>query len=161
MSHAVEATLCYLERDGRILMLKRDTRPDDLHFGKHNGLGGKLEPGEAPLDCARREILEESGLIAGRLRFCGHITFPLFDGKHDWSVFLFHGREPAGDQGPDPDEGHLVWVPKDELLTLNLWEGDRHFLPWLLAGRRFLARFDYLEGRYQGHEVCFLDAEPA
>jgi 8-oxo-dGTP diphosphatase len=161
MTHAVEATLCYLERDGRILMIRRDTRPDDLHYGKHNGLGGKLEPGEAPLDCARREILEESGLIAGRLRFAGHITFPLFDGERDWSVFLFHGTEPAGEQGPDPAEGHLVWVPRAELLELNLWEGDRHFLPWLLEGRRFLARFDYAEGRYQGHEVCFLDGPAA
>ncbi|MDP2359917.1 MAG: 8-oxo-dGTP diphosphatase [bacterium] len=161
MTQVVEATLCYLEREGRLLMIKRDKRPDDLHFGKHNGLGGKLEAGEAPLDCARREIAEECGLIAGRLRFAGHITFPRFDGSRDWSVFLFHGTELAGEQGPDPPEGHLVWVPRPELLDLDLWEGDRHFLPWLLAGRRFLARFDYEEGRYLGHEVCFLEEGPA
>lgn len=157
MTPVVEATLCYLERDGRILMLHRDTRPDDLHYGKSNGLGGKLEAGESPLDCARREILEESGLVATRLRFAGHITFPRFDGSRDWSVFLFHAPDPAGEVGPHPAEGHLEWVPRERVLDLNLWEGDRHFLPWLLEGRRFLARFDYENGHYQGHEVCFLE----
>ena len=155
----VEATLCYLERDGKLLMLRRDKRPDDLHHGKCNGLGGKLEPGESPLDCARREILEECGLVAGRLRFAGHITFPRFDGARDWSVFLFHGTEVCAGDPVDPPEGHLLWVERDRVLDLPLWEGDRHFLPWLLEGRRFLARFDYEGGTYQGHEVCFLEGE--
>ncbi len=159
MNPVVEATLCYVERDGRILMLHRDTRPEDLHFGKSNGLGGKLEAGESPMDCARREIMEESGLVAGRLRFAGHITFPLFDGRRDWSVFLFHAPDPRGEVGPHPAEGHLEWIPRESLLDLNLWEGDRHFLPWLLAGRRFLARFEYQDGRYRGHEVSFLEEE--
>lgn len=153
----IEATLCYVERDSRILMLHRIKRKDDFHYGKYNGLGGKLETGESPLDCARREIHEESGLIAGSLDFRGHITFPLFDGENDWSVFLFHCSDPVGDDLVEPEEGVLEWVHRAKLLELDLWEGDRHFLPWLLAEKRFLARFDYEQGRYLGHEVCFLD----
>jgi len=45
---AILATLGYLlSADGhRILMIRRDARPDDIHFGYYNGLGGKLEPDE-------------------------------------------------------------------------------------------------------------------
>ncbi len=152
----IEATLCYVERDGKVLMLHRITRPDDLHFGKYNGLGGKFEAGESALDCAKREIEEESGLLPHSLDFRGHITFPLFDGTNDWSVFLFCCQA-EGDTLQHPEEGRLEWVERDRLLDLNLWEGDRHFLPWVLERRRFLARFVYTDGNYVEHTVNFID----
>jgi 8-oxo-dGTP diphosphatase len=154
----VEATLGYLEDGaGRVLMLHRDRKPGDLHRGKANGLGGKCEPGEAPLDCMRREFVEESGLRPRRLDFAGHILFPAFDGERDWSVFLFRAAEPEGRLLEDPPEGRLEWVPRELLLELPLWEGDRLFLPWVLAGRRFLGRFVYEAGRLRSHELQFID----
>ena len=56
------ATLCYVRQGGKTLMIHRVKKLNDIHAGKWNGLGGKLEPGETPEECARREILEESGL---------------------------------------------------------------------------------------------------
>ena len=46
------ATLGYvLSPDGRrVLLIHRNRRPDDAHFGKYNGLGGKLEAGEDVVD---------------------------------------------------------------------------------------------------------------
>ena len=46
---------------------------------KANGLvlGGKLERGETPQECAAREILEETGLVAKPV-LKGIITFPEF-----------------------------------------------------------------------------------
>jgi 8-oxo-dGTP diphosphatase len=152
----IEATLCYVERENKVLMLHRITRPDDLHYGKYKGLGGKFEAGESALDCAKREIEEESGLLPHSLDFRGHITFPLFDGKNDWSVFLFCCQA-EGQNLRHPEEGRLEWVERDRLLDLNLWEGDRHFLPWVLERRRFLARFEYSDGVYVGHTVTFID----
>ena len=60
----VVATLGYvLSPDGReVLMIRREGRPDDLHLGKYNGLGGKLEPDEDVCTGIRREIREETGL---------------------------------------------------------------------------------------------------
>jgi 8-oxo-dGTP diphosphatase len=155
----IEATLCYLKDDGRVLMLHRNKKTNDLHIGKYNGLGGKLEARESPLECAKREVLEESGLSANSFQFAGHITFPNFDGSNDWSVFLFTASGISGSLLTDPPEGDLVWVKQDELLELNLWEGDYIFLPWVMAGKRFLAKFEYHDGRYIEHSVCFISAE--
>ena len=77
-------------RDGdRTLMIQRNKRPDDTHYGKWNGLGGKFEPGESPEECMRREVREESGLEVERGDLKGILTFPDFDGKHDWYAFCF------------------------------------------------------------------------
>ena len=57
------ATLCYVVDGEKTLMLYRNKKEDDYHEGKWNGLGGKLEHGETPEECAVREVFEESGLI--------------------------------------------------------------------------------------------------
>ncbi len=57
------ATLCYVKHDNKTLMIHRIRKVNDMHQGKWNGLGGKLEPGESPEECAIREINEESGLM--------------------------------------------------------------------------------------------------
>ena len=54
-------TLCYLERDGKYLMLHRVKKENDMNRDKWLGIGGKFEPGESPEDCALREIREETG----------------------------------------------------------------------------------------------------
>ena len=43
------------------VLLVHKNRPE-WQAGRLNGLGGKLEPGETPVDCVAREIWEESGL---------------------------------------------------------------------------------------------------
>jgi 8-oxo-dGTP diphosphatase len=138
----IEATLVYVKRGADWLMLHRGGRPGDIHAGKWNGLGGKVDAGESPLECAVRELREESGLEARGLRPCGHLTFPVFKDGIDWSVHVFLCDDFAGEPG-DCSEGRLEWVPESQLLTLNLWEGDRHFLPYVISGRRFHGRFDY------------------
>ena len=71
-------------------MVHRVKKANDMHHGKWNGLGGKLEAGETPEECARREIFEESGLIAGRLELKGFLTFPGFANNEDWYTYCFY-----------------------------------------------------------------------
>jgi 8-oxo-dGTP diphosphatase len=140
----IEASLVYLFRDDKCLMLHRIKKENDLHKGKWNGLGGKSEPCESPEECALREIKEESGYKINKLTFAGHLYFPSFDNdKNDWSVFVFTSNDFGGEQLESTNEGELKWVPKNQLLDLNLWEGDHHFLPLLLSGRTFLGKFTY------------------
>ena len=68
-------TLCYLERDGRYLMLHRTKKENDENRDKWIGVGGKFEDGESPEDCMRREILEETGLTVTTFRYRGIVTF--------------------------------------------------------------------------------------
>ena len=71
------ATICYIDNGKELLMLHRNKKPNDVHAGKWIGVGGKLERGETPQECAAREILEETGLKAKPV-LKGVITFPEF-----------------------------------------------------------------------------------
>ena len=83
------ATLCYVRRAGKTLMIHRIKKANDMHQGKWNGLGGKLDPGETPEECAIREIYEELGLTVRNPLLKGFITFPGFANEEDWYTFLF------------------------------------------------------------------------
>ncbi len=126
------ATLGYiLAPDGRqVLLIHRNRRADDPHFGKYNGLGGKLDAGEDVVACIRREVREESGLECDTLKLCGTISWPGF-GKQgeDWFGFIFLIERWHGTPRTENPEGTLEWVAVDQLQTLPLWEGDRNFLP--------------------------------
>lgn len=150
------ATLCYVidKKRSSTLMIHRVKKANDYHRGKWNGLGGKFEFGESPEDCAKREIKEESGLILKSLKLKGFITFPLFDGNEDWYVFLFTSDEFEGELISSA-EGNLDWIPNNKLTTINLWEGDKLFIPWLFQDKFFSAKFIYKNGKYIDHEVNF------
>ncbi|MBS12652.1 MAG: DNA mismatch repair protein MutT [Gemmatimonadetes bacterium] len=147
-------TLVYLKQDGKTLMLHRVKKEQDFHEGKWNGLGGKLDPGETPEECAIREVKEESGLDLVDPRLRGIITFPMFDQVDDWYVYLFTGREFSGELIDSP-EGNLAWIADDKLLDLNLWEGDYTFLKWLDQDRFFSAKFIYENKELIDHSVVF------
>jgi 8-oxo-dGTP diphosphatase len=146
------ATLGYiLSPDGRrVLMVHRTARADDQQLGKYNGLGGKLEPGEDIVSGMRREIFEESGLQVGSMQLRGTINWPGF-GKagEDWFGFIFLIDTFSGSAPAHNAEGTLEWVERDALLSLPLWEGDRHFLPLVFDAdpRPFHGVMPYAEGR--------------
>jgi 8-oxo-dGTP diphosphatase len=135
---AILATLGYLlSSDGsHVLLIRRDARADDQHFGKYNGLGGKLEPDEDVVAGMRREIAEEAGLECGRLDLAGTISWPGFgrDGAN-WFGFLFRIPEWSGTPAVANAEGSLHWIPVADVLAgrLPMWESDRHFLPLVFA----------------------------
>lgn len=135
-------------------MMHRNKRPDDVHLGKYNGLGGKFEAGESPEECVIREVFEESGLtIDPRLK--GVMSFPQFAKGHDWYCFLFTAENFSGELKKECPEGDLVWVPNGQVLDLPLWPGDKIFLKWLDEPRFFSAKFDYEKGVLVNHSVAF------
>ena len=146
------ATLCYVKKNGRTLMLHRVKKPDDVHEGKWNGLGGKFEPGESPEECVIREIREEAGLRHRKPRLKGVLTFPDFTKQEDWYVFVFTATQFTG-RLIDSPEGDLAWIPDRDLLKLNLWEGDKVFLPLLRRRGHFSGKFHYRGGRLAKYSV--------
>lgn len=128
-------------------MLLRNKKQHDPNRGKWIGVGGKLEPGETPEQCARREIREETGLAALRLEPRGVICFHA-EGWESEVMYLF--TVPAWEGTlTDCDEGELRWVKKSELFGLPLWEGDRLFLRYLLDD----APYFEMTLRYRGDEL--------
>lgn len=150
----IQATLIYVRSAGRTLMIHRIKKENDVHQGKWNGIGGKLERGETPEECAVREAHEETGLRIRHPRLHGILTFPDFAAGHDWYVYVFSATEFSGDLIDSP-EGRLEWIPDEKLLTLNLWEGDYIFLPWLTRPDFFSAKFNYRDNRLIDHSVVF------
>jgi len=136
------ATLCYVKQNGKTLMIHRNKRPNDIHAGKWNGLGGKFEAGESPEDCVIREVREESGLTIRAPHLHGLLTFVNFKGN-DWYVFVYTADEFQGELTRDVSEGSLEWIPDGEILRLPLWDSDLVFLPWLNQEGFFSAKFNY------------------
>ncbi|MFL5327994.1 MAG: NUDIX hydrolase [Gemmataceae bacterium] len=151
----VLATLGYvLSPDGRrVLMINRNTRPDDSHFGKYNGLGGKLEPDEDIVSGMTRELHEEAGIKCESIRLCGTISWPGFGkGGEDWFGFIFVIDRFSGVPPAVTNEGTLEWIELDLIAELPLWEGDRHFLPLVFDDdpRTFHGVMPYRDGRPVG-----------
>ena len=156
MRKIISASLCYVGTDKETLMLYRNKKESDIHKGKWNGLGGKVEFGETPRECAIREVFEESGLQVKTLEFAGFIVFPLFDGKNDWHVHLYRIPEFEGHL-IDSSEGELKWIANNEVLDLTLWEGDRIFLKWFFDRKMFEAKFIYRDNKLIKYDVFFFN----
>ncbi len=134
----IVATLGYvLSPDGKqTLMVHRNKRENDQHLGKYNGLGGKMEPGEDILTCLKREIQEEADIICDNIELRGTINWTGFGPKgEDWFGFIFLIRGFTGEPPAANEEGDLVWVDVDRIMTLPMWEGDRYFLPLVFDGK--------------------------
>jgi 8-oxo-dGTP diphosphatase len=128
------ATLGYVfSPDGRrVLLIHRNARLGDLHLGKYNGLGGKLDPGEDVVAGLRREVREEAGIECEEVELAGTISWPGF-GKQgeDWFGFVFRVTRFRGTPLAANPEGTLEWVEIERVPSLPLWEGDQFFLPFV------------------------------
>jgi 8-oxo-dGTP diphosphatase len=147
------ATLCYVKENGHTLMIHRVKKANDIHEGKWNGLGGKLEPGESPEQCIIREVREEAGLEIESPLYHGLLVFADFKAE-DWYVFVFTATRFWGSL-IESNEGHLRWVRDEDILALPLWPSDQIFFPWLAMDKVFSARFQYRGDEMLGHEVNF------
>ncbi len=123
----INTTLCYVEQDGKYLMLHRVKKKNDLNHDKWIGIGGKFEKGESPEDCLLREAREETGLTLTSYRYRGIVTFV---SGPDAEAEYMHLFTADGFEGALKvcDEGDLEWIEKEKLLELTLWEGDKIFL---------------------------------
>lgn len=140
-------SLCYIERGGKYLMLHRTKKKNDLNGGKWIGVGGGFEEGESPEECARREVMEETGLDIASFRFRGIVTF-VSDSWETEYMHLFTAESADGEIRPC-DEGELEWIEKDRLFSLSLWEGDRIFLDLIASEHPFFS----LKLRYEGDSL--------
>jgi len=114
-------------------IIRRDPSPallvyehEDITHGLYM-LGGGIEPGEDPLACVCREILEESGLDAGTLQFVRKLdVFRYFKPHANMNVerhdFVF-----LAPSGLPERWSHVITLSHDDD------NGDQHDLVWVAA----------------------------
>ena len=122
-------TLCYVEYNGCYLMMHRVKKQLDENENKWIGIGGHLEENESPDECVRREALEETGLVLKDLKLRGILTFIL--PKWGNELTFLYTASADSPRFEESNEGVLKWIPIDQIQDLNLWPGDRAFLPLL------------------------------
>ena len=145
-------------------MIHREGRPDDLHLGKYNGLGGKVERAEDVVASVVREVREEAGIDLDAPRLRGTISWPGFgaDGE-DWFGFVFVADSWTGTLVTENHEGVLEWIPRARLLSfdLELWPGDRFFLPLVFddSVAQFHGVMPYRDGQPESWSVSLIPSD--
>lgn len=126
--------MCYIERDGKYLMLYRNKKKNDMNEGKYLGIGGHVEETDASLDDAiKREVKEETNLDLIDLTYHGHVSFINKNEKSAYQeeMYVYTSNDFKGEI-INCNEGTLEWVNKEDIYKLPLWEGDKYFLDLLI-----------------------------
>lgn len=151
------STLCYIEKDGRYLMLHRTVKKNDVNKDKWIGVGGHFEADESPEECLLREVKEETGYTLTSYQFRGLVTFVSGNGVTEYmSLFTADGFE---GEAIACDEGELEWVNLEDVWSLNIWEGDKIFFRLMDERKEFFS----LKLVYDGHDKlvsAVLDGKP-
>ena len=142
------ANLCFVIRDGQILLIEKKR---GLGAGKINGPGGRLERGETAQEAAIRETREEIGVTPIGLEQMGELFFEFLDG-YKLHVAVFSAKDCAG-QLVESDEATPMWTDVGRIPYERMWQDDAHWLPLVVARMRFQGYFVFDEDKLLSHKV--------
>lgn len=140
-------TTCYIEKDGKYLMLHRVKKKNDMNKNKWIGVGGKFEEGESPEECLIREVKEETGLTLNSYQLKCIVTYVSNEYESE-QMYVFTSSDFNG-KLIECNEGNLEWIDKDKILNLNIWEGDKLFIDKIQKGDKFFT----LKVKYEGDKL--------
>lgn len=127
-------TVCYLKKDNKVLMIKFAKKWEQVYAPP----GGKFETGESPLDCIIREFYEETGLT---------LINPKLQGISYWRdsiegiIFVYIAEEYEGKLTTSSSEGELEWIKVDDLTSINQFDQNEKFTPFLFKEELFEGKF--------------------
>jgi 8-oxo-dGTP diphosphatase len=134
----IEATLMFVVKNGQILLIEKKRGHGE---GKVNGPGGKIDPGESPLQGAVRETEEELCISVKDARKVAELWFQMSD-YPSLRCHVFLASEFEGEPTETP-EAVPLWAPLDDIPYERMWEDDRHWLPQVLAGQTLVGKFSF------------------
>ena len=94
---------------------------------------------------------EEVGISVSNLEYCGQHRFQFVDG-YSIHVWVYRTRDFAGEP-VETREAKPFWVPIDRIPYEKMWEDDRYWLPMLIRGQRFQARWIFDGDRMLDYEI--------
>ena len=132
----IRSTLVFVLQDNEVLLIHKKT---GLGQGKINAPGGKIEPGETAVQCARREVKEEVGLDVSDLSEVAELRFLMSDHPdiHCRAYFTstFTGTP------TETREAKPFWCPLTQIPYHRMWPDDHLWLPRALQGHRIRGSF--------------------
>ncbi len=115
--HPGAAAIVPLLPDGRVVMIRQYRHPTGATL--YELPAGVLGAGESPLDCARRELAEETGYQAENLRLLFSTYLSPGFSSEIIHIFVATGLRPATGASLDEDERlELVTLPLDEAVAM-------------------------------------------
>jgi 8-oxo-dGTP diphosphatase len=147
------ANLCFVVKDGRVLLIRKKR---GLGAGKINGPGGKIEPGETALEAAIRETQEEIGVTPLAVEERGVLHFQFTDG-YSLHCTVFVAKDFEGEP-IETIEATPFWFAFDAIPFSEMWEDDQHWLPHVLAGKRFVAWFEFDGDRMLSRDLRWIES---
>ena len=151
----VRATLVFIFNGPQVLLIHKKT---GLGKGKINAPGGKLEIGETPEACARREVKEEVGLTIHTLERVAELRFLMSD-YPDILCHVFFSKSFEG-KASETVEAKPFWCEVTNIPYENMWSDDAIWLPKVLAGERVLGLFEFHGERMLRYQVFLRDEAP-
>lgn len=128
------STVCYLKKDNKVLMINFSNKWGQVYAPP----GGKFETNETPSDCIIREFYEETGLT---------LLSPKLQGISYWHdslegiIFVFTADQYEGELTNNSPEGKLEWIDIDKLPTINQFDQNLKFTPYLFKDEMFEGKF--------------------
>ncbi|RYD18040.1 MAG: 8-oxo-dGTP diphosphatase [Verrucomicrobiaceae bacterium] len=142
------ATLMFIVQDGQILLIEKKR---GLGAGKINGPGGKIDPGETPLQAVIRETQEELMITPHDPRKIGELRF-VMSMCQDILCHVYRADSFTGTP-TETDEATPVWTALDAIPYERMWEDDRHWLPLLIEDTTFIGNFIFEEEEMKWKEM--------
>lgn len=144
------ASISYQEKDYNLIFCRRSLPNGDRELllgmkkrgfgvGKWNGFGGKIEEGESIEDSAKRELQEESTLIANSLTRIGFLVFKMLESKKMMRVHVFETWEFEGEP-IETEEMRPKWYKESEVPFDKMWADDAYWFPYFLNQKKFIGR---------------------
>ncbi len=132
-------TLCMVLEDDEILL---GFKKRGFGAGYYNGFGGKVESGETVVAAARRELLEEAGIIANELDLAGILDFTFAHDEKELEVYVYKVTKYDG-VAAETEEMRPVWFKGVDIPYQQMWPDDVYWLPLLLTGKCFRGAFHF------------------
>ncbi len=120
LRNTILSTTNFIHCGDKYLFIHRTKKGNSVDYGRLNGIGGKVKPGETFLACALRETVEETGYRVSEPDCQLRAVVNLSGGyQQDWIMcfFVIEVDSLVVPQGLENPEGSLLWLPADQVLT--------------------------------------------
>ena len=145
---AEQATLLFVVNEDKVLLIEKKR---GIGAGKINGPGGRIDPGEGPLEAAVREVEEELRVTPIGIVKVGEVLFQVLNGV-SIRIHVFRAADCRGDP-TETAEAVPLWTPLEAIPFDRMWEDDRLWFPRMLSGPPFEMRTLFDGDKLLSHDL--------